>query len=273
VNLYIDYTNVIRDVIIDLVSLYFFSYRILYKRYLNKELFVTCSLFNIFLLLVIMAIVRTNFNIALGFGLFALLSLVTLRSATFSKAEMAYVFGSVSLAVINGAGITDLIFVLICNTIIILAAMVISAWSLEHSANIMQVDNVKNMSMTLDRIDTDALNNRSRMKEKLQLIYNIDVINFTVLKVDYVKDLMDIDLVYRVGPDDASNAADQDRLLLAGASHAANGGLPHQITNGTDHAANGALPHMEVNGSGLPSDEGRIGNGALPGRGPTSGAR
>ena len=116
---YVNFSIVVRDILIDFVSLYFFAYAILYKKYRNKELFVTVSLFNAFLLMVIMAMVRTNFNIAVGFGLFALLSMVTLRSAPFTKAEMAYLFGGVALAVINGAGIENLAFIIMCNVVII----------------------------------------------------------------------------------------------------------------------------------------------------------
>jgi Domain of unknown function (DUF4956) len=195
---FVNYTTLIRDFAIDFISLYFFSYRILYRRYLNKELFVTCSLFNIFLLLVVMALVRTDFNMAMGFGLFALLSLVTLRSATFSKAEMAYVFGSVALAVINGAGITDLVFVLICNGVIIVSSLVISGWSIENSANVMGTESVGRLRVTLDRIDPDALNNHHQMKMKLRRNFNINIIGFKMLRVDYVKDLMLLEIAYQL---------------------------------------------------------------------------
>ena len=108
---FIDYSTVIRDILIDFTSLYFLSYVILYRKYRNVEMFVASALFNIFILLIVMTVVRTDFNIAIGFGLFALLSLVQLRSTTFTKTEMAYLFGAVTLAVINGAGIVDLSFV------------------------------------------------------------------------------------------------------------------------------------------------------------------
>ena len=52
--LYVDYVNVGRDIMIDLLSLYLYAYVIVYYKYGNKELFVTCALFNIFVLLVVM---------------------------------------------------------------------------------------------------------------------------------------------------------------------------------------------------------------------------
>ena len=195
---FVEYSTVVRDFIVDFTALYFFAYVILYRKYRNKELFVTCALFNVFMLIVIMAIVRTNFNIAIGFGLFALLSMVQLRSEAFTKAEMAYLFGGVSLAVINGAGITDLTFVLTSNFVIIAGAWIISTWSIEHSANIIDVDNIRKMIVTLDHIDEKGIKDHLIMKEKLVNLFNLNVLSYEIRKIDYVKDLMEILLVYQL---------------------------------------------------------------------------
>ena len=195
---FIDYPTVIRDFAIDFTSLYFFAYVVLYKRYRNVELFVTCSLFNIFVLLIVMTIVRTDFNVAVGFGLFALLSLIQLRSAQFTKTEMAYLFGCVALAVINGAGVTDMSFVLLSNLVIILTGWIFGTWSLEHSANLITVDNARKMAVTLDHIDEGILNDRARMTAKLVDLLGIDVQSFEIKKVDYVRDIIDLTAMYLV---------------------------------------------------------------------------
>jgi hypothetical protein len=195
---FIEYSSIIRDFVIDFTALYFFAYVILYRKFRNKELFVTCSLINVFMLLVIMALTRTSFNIAIGFGLFALLSMVQLRSTTFSKAEMAYLFGGVSLAVINGAGIPDLSFVLTCNFVIIGCAWIISSWSIEHSAAIIDVDSIKKMAVVLDEIDEEGLKDRAFMQRKLTNLFHLDVQSFEIKKIDYVKDVMELQIVYHV---------------------------------------------------------------------------
>lgn len=195
--LYVDYVNVGRDVIINIVSLYLYAYVIIFYKYGNKELFVTCALFNIFLLLVVMAIVRTDFNLAIGFGLFALLSLVQLRSATFTKTEMAYFFGGIALAVINGSGITDYVFVIMANAVVVISAWCISSWSIEHSANIFDMQFSRRLSVVLDHIDTDATNNRPAMIEKLERLFDIQVSAYAIKQIDYVKDTMDLTITYR----------------------------------------------------------------------------
>ncbi|MBT3870141.1 MAG: DUF4956 domain-containing protein [Gammaproteobacteria bacterium] len=195
---FIDYTTVIRDILIDFSSLYFLSYVILYRKYRNVEMFVSSALFNIFILFIVMSIVRTDFNMAVGFGLFALLSLVQLRSATFTKTEMAYLFGAVTLAVINGAGITDLSFILISNVVIVVSTWFIGDWSLEHSANLIRVDNVKKMAVTLDHIDENVVSNRDLMCTQLTETLGINVQTFEIKKIDYVRDVVEITVVYQL---------------------------------------------------------------------------
>jgi len=195
---FVDYTTVVRDLLIDLSSLYFLSYVILYRKYRNVEMFVASALFNIFILLIVMSIVRTDFNIAIGFGLFALLSLVQLRSATFTKTEMAHLFGAVTLAVINGAGIADLSFVLISNFVVVVATWFIGNWSLEHSANLIRVDNVKKMTVMLDHIDVDNIGERALMRVQLARSLGLDVQTFEIRKIDYVRDTVELTVVYQL---------------------------------------------------------------------------
>ena len=125
---FIDYSTLIRDLLINSIGLYFFAYVILYRKYRNSEMFVSYALFNIFVLLIVMSIIRTDFNLAVGFGLFALLSLIQVRSAQFTKTETAYVFGAIAMAVINGAGISDFVLVLTCNFIVVLSSWFIGNW-------------------------------------------------------------------------------------------------------------------------------------------------
>ena len=217
VNTYIDYASLFRDVVIDIISLYLFAYKTIYLRSRNKELFVICSLINIFMLLVIMALVRTAFSVAAGFGLFGLLSILTLRSEPFTKGEMAYMFGGIALAVINGSGIPDLVFVFMANAMIVLSTAVMSSWLVESSASI---------AVTLDRIDPDALNNHSVMKDKLRTMFNIDVSDFDLKRVDYVRDVMEIKVAYFVDPADKPGSANQERPYAQTVRQLVRGALP-----------------------------------------------
>ncbi len=214
--LYVDYVYLGRDLLIDFLSLYLYAYVIIYYKYGNKELFVTCALFNIFVLLVVMAIVRTDFTLAIGFGLFALLALVQMRSATFSKTEMAYFFGAISLAVINGSGITDYVFVILSNGLVVLSAWCISSWSIEHSANIFDMQFTRKLAVVFDHIDTDATNNQPAMIEKLRDRFNIDIATYSVKQIDYVRDTMDIEITYSIHQEETKTKTGRAEPDLAG---------------------------------------------------------
>ena len=52
--LYVDFADIFRDISVDLVCLYIFGYLLIYRRFENRDLFVTCAVFNIALMLVVM---------------------------------------------------------------------------------------------------------------------------------------------------------------------------------------------------------------------------
>ena len=215
--LYVDYVHVGRDILMNVACLYLYAYVIIFYRYGNKELFVTCSLFNMFVLLVVMTIVRTDFSIAIGFGLFALLALIQIRSVPFTKTEVAYFFGAIALAVINGTGVTDYVFVIMANGLVVLSAWCISSWSIDHSANIFDMQFSRKFSVVFDRIDSDATDNPETMRAKLRGLFNVDVMSYSVDQIDYVKDTMNITITYSTHAD-KGHGATGERLAKDGHS-------------------------------------------------------
>ena len=171
-------------------------------------MFVSCSLFNIFILLIVMALIRTDFNIAIGFGLFALLSLIQVRSAQFTKTETAYLFGAVTLGVINGAGISDLTFILISNGLVVLSAWFIGSWSVQHSANLITVDHIRKKSVSLDHIDEKAIGDRKVMAQTLSNKIGTNIESFEIKKIDYVRDIVEISVIYALPSDELPQFSD-----------------------------------------------------------------
>lgn len=194
--LYVDFANIFRDISVDLICLYIFGYLLIYRRFENRELFVTCSVFNIALMLVVMTIVRTNFNLAVGFGLFALLSVVQVRSTAFTRLETAYFFAALALAVINGSGISDFTFVLVCNALIVGSAWIMSHWSIDKSERRLETDIPSKMRVLLDAVDHDATQNRDLMSAKLQRMYSVKIMSYSIVKIDYVKDTIELEILY-----------------------------------------------------------------------------
>src|SRR3954447_8587811 len=73
----------------------------------RRGLFVVFTTFNIALFCVLTVISARHIGPAVGFGLFALLSIVRMRSEPFSNQELSYFFSALALALINGLRIDD----------------------------------------------------------------------------------------------------------------------------------------------------------------------
>ena len=89
-----------------------------YRRYRDKELVTTASMFNIFAFCVLTVLSSVQFSVAAGFGLFAILALFSLRSEQISKIEITYFFGAIAIAVICSVQGTTLTFVVLVLSLI-----------------------------------------------------------------------------------------------------------------------------------------------------------
>jgi hypothetical protein len=89
---------------------------------------------------------------------------------------------------------------------VVLSAWCISLWSIEHSANIFDMESHQQLAVVFDRIDPDATNNRVAMQTKLQHMFNLEILSYKVTKIDYVRDTMNIVIIYNIAgrPIDAS---------------------------------------------------------------------
>lgn len=175
--------------LIDIAAMLLLIFGMYFRRYHDKELVTTAALFNTFVFAVLAVLSETEFSIAAGFGLFAILALFTLRSEQISKTEITYFFGSVSIAVICSIVGTTLSFV-----VTTLVMVLIGAWVLDHPRILRSVDG---MRITLDRIDPKALSDRAATRVYLSELLGVDVKFYHVLWLDYVTDTARINVYYR----------------------------------------------------------------------------
>src|SRR5690625_4666972 len=101
-------TELIARCLIDLGAMAVLLFGMFWTRYKNKEITLAAALFNVFTFGVLSILSSVEFSIAAGFGLFAILALFNLRSETINKSDIAYFFGSISIAVITSVGGTEL---------------------------------------------------------------------------------------------------------------------------------------------------------------------
>lgn len=174
---------------IDALAIVLLLFGLYYRRYRDKELVTTASMFNIFAFCVLTVLSSVQFSVAAGFGLFAILALFSLRSEQISKIEITYFFGSISIAVICSVQGTTLPFVGV-----VVAMVLLGAYILDHPRILKSADGVK---ITLDKIDTHALSDPIMMRADLSARLGVEVMSYQITALDYINDMARINVFFR----------------------------------------------------------------------------
>lgn len=174
---------------IDTIAMVILIFLMFYRRYRDRELATTASMFNIFAFAVLTILSSVEFSIAAGFGLFAILALFSLRSEQIEKIEIAYFFGAIAIAVICSIQGTSLSLVLS-----ITAFILIGAWILDHPKMLKSSSSTK---LTLDKIDPHMLSDVELMRAQLSERLGVEVMTFNITEINYVNDLANINVYYR----------------------------------------------------------------------------
>ncbi len=174
-----DYLDFLRDLLIDAVAAYVFVFLIYYRRHGDRDMAVTLGLFNAFLFTIVIAMTLTEINIAAGFALFAVLSIISLRSVNIAKIEVGYLFGVIALALINGISFPDYLLLVMCNLVILLAAVLLdSLWLIKPTLTV---------DVTLDQITVDDLTDKARLTSRVNALYKLPVQHLTIQKYNLGK--------------------------------------------------------------------------------------
>ena len=174
---------------IDIAAMGVLIFGLYYRRYRDRELATTASMFNIFAFAVLTILSSVEFSVAAGFGLFAILALFSLRSEQIEKIEIAYFFGAIAVAVICSVVGTSLLMVFMITTFVSLAA-----WVLDHPRMLKSAHGAK---LTLDAIDPDILSDSAKTRQMLSDRLGVDVMTFQIVELNYVNDMARINVYYR----------------------------------------------------------------------------
>lgn len=154
---------------LDLASMVVLLFGMYYPRYRYKETAISAALFNIFAFAVLSVLASVQFGITAGFGLFAILALFNLRSEQINKSDMAYFFGSLSIAVITSIQGTALQFVILMLIIVLAAIYIIDHPKILQSAS--------QMRLTLDFIPENVISNQTQLNNTLSDRLGVQVVS------------------------------------------------------------------------------------------------
>src|SRR3712207_1533212 len=104
------YADVLPRLGLDLVAIAALVYGVFHPRHRRMDLVVVYALFNIGLFVALVVIAAGEVSMGVGFGLFAVLSIVRLRSEPFSNRELAYFFVALVLALVCAIDLGSLAF-------------------------------------------------------------------------------------------------------------------------------------------------------------------
>ncbi|GAA3040601.1 hypothetical protein FHS39_004659 [Streptomyces olivoverticillatus] len=171
---------------LDLTAVCLLTFAIYYPRHRRRDLVPAYLALNAGLFTVVAALAQVGGSggAALGFGLFGVLSIVRLRSDAVQHEEVAYYFTTLVLGLV--CGLPHLAFSLKAG---LSAALLLVVWAADSPRLLARS---RRTIVTLDTVHGDPAALRADLARRLG-----EPLHWTVMEVDYVRDLSVVDVRYR----------------------------------------------------------------------------
>jgi hypothetical protein len=168
-------------------------YGLFHPRHRRMDLVVVYALFNIGVFLALSVIAGGEVSMGVGFGLFAVLSIVRLRSEPFSNRELAYFFVALVIALVCAIDLGSPAYAGLLAAVALLAA-----WGIDHP-RISRPS--RRLEVTLERVFADDEALRDHLRERLRA----PVLEVTVREIDYVRETTRLEV--RLGSEESPDGA------------------------------------------------------------------
>jgi hypothetical protein len=177
----IDVADAALRLLIDLVAMAALA-ALAYRRQRRRDPAVAYALFNVGLFLALVVITAGGVGLGVGFGLFAILSIIRLRSEPFTLPELGYCFVALVLALVTGVALGDLALTAGLAAIAVAAAAVIDHPRLVAPG--------RRLEVRLEALFESDEALRSHLEERLKA----SVTEVRVLELDYVGEVTRVDV-------------------------------------------------------------------------------
>ncbi len=182
-----DWANFLLRLFADLVAIGLLSLMVARRRP-RRGLFMVYASFNLGLFAVLTVITHEHLGAAVGFGLFAMLSVVRLRSEPFGNADLAYFFCALVLALVNGLRLDDPAVSFVLDGLVLLGLYLV-----DHPALYRRTARQR---VTLDEVVTGDAALRAAIERRL----GVEVVDVTVEETDYVREVTRVSIRYLQAP-------------------------------------------------------------------------
>lgn len=171
--------------VVDLVAIVIIAFGVYYRRNRRADLALAYVALNVSLFCVaVMIVSETKIGVAFGFGLFAILSIIRLRSEPIAPEEGAYYFVALVLGLINGMQFHNAPLARILTVGLVVVMVVLD--------NALVMPRARRQVVTLDMVYP----NEAQMRLDLEARLGGKVKRLFVKETDYVRDTTVVDVRY-----------------------------------------------------------------------------
>lgn len=182
----LDYEDLLLAFAIDIVVITVLTYGLYFRRHQRRDLTLGFVGVNIGLFAVAAFTATTSISIGFGIGLFALLSVIRLRSTVASQEEIGYYFVALVIGIVNGLAADDS-----WGTALLLNAMLLAVMFVADHPRLLPY--AERCVLVLDRTQRSP----QRLKERVQDELGFEVTQLRVLEVDFASGRTRVDARFR----------------------------------------------------------------------------
>jgi hypothetical protein len=180
-------TDFALDLGIDIVAIFVLAYVLYFRRHRRADLLLAYVSLNIGIFMVMSLLGSVRVDVALGFGLFAILSIIRLRSTSVTQQEVAYYFVALVLGLANGLNLDNRPLIVLVNVVLVLTMLAVDSQPLR--------DRARRLDVTLDKVHTDE----AALVADLERRLGGTVMHHEVNEIDHTRGTMLVDVRYKVG--------------------------------------------------------------------------
>ena len=185
---------------IDVVAVALLAYGLYFRRHRRADLLLAYVVLNIGIFVAVALLSTARVEVALGFGLFTILSILRLRSTSVTQQEVAYYFVALVLGLVNGLNLPDRPLVVAIDALLLVTLLIVDAEPLR--------DRARRADVTLDTVHTDD----AALVADLERRLGGPVMHHEVNDIDYARNTMVVDVRYRAGTRPVEESLDEHRL-------------------------------------------------------------
>jgi hypothetical protein len=170
----------------------FILVRLLYFRYTKKEKFMFAFFVGGIIVFFICSMLKdVEIKVGMGLGLFAIFSILRFRTRNFSIKDMAYIFSSIGISVINSVNLNGfpMIGFLIINSIIVLAVFILEEY--------LKKNMFSKYSIFYDNLELLKPGYNHKLIKDISARTGHDILRVKIRNIDLKRDVAQLDVYFK----------------------------------------------------------------------------